>query len=237
VSPKRGAYPPEFRREAVRKLREGRDLHELARELGVTPGSLRVWLVRAEGGSHRPRLSRENVLAATESAHERFDRVISAVPVSALGAPMGFAAEAIDPWRVADAIAHVAHYKARVIHRLVGPDASTSAMDKKMDAYCAHDDWNDLKAADPVYNTMDAFTRRRHGVNHLVFERWRDAPPKDVLAWHRSVHRYAMTKLTGAPDDWFEDAGGKPRLTYSAVSAIAHHSDTHLKDIERALRD
>ena len=41
----KAAYPPEFRVEAVRLVREGgRKAAEVARELGVTPETLRQWL-------------------------------------------------------------------------------------------------------------------------------------------------------------------------------------------------
>ena len=42
-------YPPEFRREAVRLLREsGRPKSQIARELGITPWTLRLWEKQAE---------------------------------------------------------------------------------------------------------------------------------------------------------------------------------------------
>ncbi len=45
----RGVYPPEFRREAVRLLRSsGKTVPVLARELGVSPQSLRNWARQAE---------------------------------------------------------------------------------------------------------------------------------------------------------------------------------------------
>ena len=42
-------YPPEFRREAVRLIREsGRPKSQIARELGITPWTLRLWEKQAE---------------------------------------------------------------------------------------------------------------------------------------------------------------------------------------------
>ena len=45
----RPPYPPEFRREAVRLVREsGRPKSQIARELGVTGETLRQWVLQAE---------------------------------------------------------------------------------------------------------------------------------------------------------------------------------------------
>lgn len=45
----RPPYPPEFRREAVRLVREsGRPKSQIARELGVTSETLRLWARQAE---------------------------------------------------------------------------------------------------------------------------------------------------------------------------------------------
>ncbi len=45
----RSPYPPEFRREAVRLVREsGRPKSQIARELGVTSETLRLWVRQAE---------------------------------------------------------------------------------------------------------------------------------------------------------------------------------------------
>ena len=45
----RPAYPPEFRAEAVRLVREGgRNSEQLARDLGCTAQSIRTWVQRAD---------------------------------------------------------------------------------------------------------------------------------------------------------------------------------------------
>ena len=50
------AYPPEFRTEAVRLVREGRrSVNEVASSLGVSPESLRNWLKQADLDAGRRR--------------------------------------------------------------------------------------------------------------------------------------------------------------------------------------
>jgi hypothetical protein len=205
-------------------MRAGRDLAELARELGVPKGTLRVWQTIATGGTHGLDRTREGVIALTRGAYERLDGVIGRAD---LDTPMLFASESIDPWRVKDAVAHATHYKARVLHRLGGG----------FDEYFDPDAWDELEARDRVLRSMDAFTRRRHGPNHLVYVRWRDESPKDVLAWHRRVHKSVLAALESAPETWFStgERKGFPRLSRSGVGELSAHLDTHLRDIKRAL--
>lgn len=241
MSPKRGAYPLEFRRAAVRMLREGRELGELARELGVTTTTLRVWLYVAEGGTHGLDRSRDAVIAGTVHAYERLDGFLRRLPRPALDASMRFSPEAIDRWRVKDAVAHVAHYKARVADRLTrGQPAGgrLSAAERALRKYWDPDSWEELEASDRVLPRLDATTRRRHGGNHLVYVRWCDRGADEIVSWHRMVHRRVVSVLEHGPEIWFVPAGvraSRGGLSNEAVGNLSVHSDQHLRDIRRTL--
>ena len=72
----RPPYPPEFRREAVRLVREsGRPKKQIARELGVTSETLRLWVRQAEiDGGEREGLTGEERLRLREL--ERENRIL-----------------------------------------------------------------------------------------------------------------------------------------------------------------
>lgn len=242
MSPKRGAHPRDFREAAVSMLQEGRKPRELAGELGVTPGTLRVWLLRAEGRSHLPDRTRELVVGLTVQAYERLDNFLRRLRKSALDTAMPFSSEAIDPWTVKDAVAHVTHYKARVAERLIksGPpvERRMTATERALQEYWDPEWWAELEASDRVLRTLDVRTRRRHGGNHLVYVRWRDRTADEVLSWHRMVHKYVVSILEGGPETWFlpsRHRASRGNISYGAVSNISTHSDQHLRDIRRAL--
>lgn len=155
---------------------------------------------------------------------------------------MPFSSEAIDPWLVKDAVAHVAHYKARVAQRLIkrrSPvEGRESTAERTFLEYWDPESWAELEASDKPFRTFDAKTRRRHGMNHLVYLRWRDQTAAEVLTWHRSVQKYVVKTLENGPDIWFLPEGqraSRESLSYEAVGNLSAHSDQHLRDIRRAL--
>ena len=70
-----------------------------------------------------------------------------------------------------------------------------------------------------------------NALNHLVYERWRDRPAADVVAWHRAVQEDALRALQEAPEAWF---AGRERSPYWPFDLDGHSAEHRLRDIERA---
>ena len=70
------------------------------------------------------------------------------------------------------------------------------------------------------------------GINQLVYERWRDRPPAEVVEWHRLTHEDAVRALNETPVEWF----GRRERAPSWPSDFDGHSAAHrVKDIEAAI--
>ena len=112
--------------------------------------------------------------------------------------------ETKDPWTVKDAVAHITHWKA---------DVARSARGKRR------------PLEERGLETNDA--------NHLVYLRWHDRPPQEVLAWHRQVHEDVLAAMRAAPDEWFSGRERRLEWPYDLDGHSAYH---RVKDIERTLR-
>jgi hypothetical protein len=71
------------------------------------------------------------------------------------------------------------------------------------------------------------------GLNHLIYMRWRGRSPKEVLAWHRQVHKDLVEALSLAPAGWFSRLSRGPDWPFDLDG---HSSEHRLRDIQRALR-
>ncbi len=111
--------------------------------------------------------------------------------------------ETKDPWTVKDALAHITHWKANMTRSIRGQ--RRPAEERGFGA---------------------------NEVNHLVFERWRDRSPQEVLDWHRQVQEDALSALREAPDTYFS---GKERSPEWPGDLDGHSAYHRIKDIERAL--
>ena len=111
--------------------------------------------------------------------------------------------ESKDPWTVKDALAHITHWKA---------DVARSVRRQRI----------------PVEERGLNITQG----NHLVYLRWHDRTPDEVLAWHRQVHQDVLAALNEAPEKWFS---GRERKSDWPGDLVGHSSYHRLKDIEQAL--
>ncbi|MBN2258762.1 MAG: hypothetical protein JW704_13250, partial [Anaerolineaceae bacterium] len=68
--------------------------------------------------------------------------------------------------------------------------------------------------------------------NRLVYQRWHDRTPKEVLTWHRQVQEDVITALRGAPEAWFNGKENVPEWPFDIDGHSACHRE---KDIEQAL--
>jgi hypothetical protein len=111
--------------------------------------------------------------------------------------------ETKDPWTVKDVLAHITHWKANVARSARGEHIPPE--------------------------------ERGLGVtegNRLIYMRWRDRSPEDVLAWHRQVQQDLLAALREAPDEWFSGKDRRPEWPGDLDGHSAYH---RVKDIERAL--
>jgi hypothetical protein len=111
--------------------------------------------------------------------------------------------EAKELWTVKDALAHITHWKA---------DAARSVRGQRR------------PSEERGLETNEA--------NHLIYLRWRDRSPQEVLAWHRQVQEDVLAALRTAPDKWFSGKERRPEWPFDLDGHSTYH---RAKDIERAL--
>ena len=68
--------------------------------------------------------------------------------------------------------------------------------------------------------------------NRVVYLRWKRRSPKEVLAWHRQVHRDLIKALRLAPAKWFTRRSLGKDWPFDLDGHSAYH---RVKDLERAL--
>jgi hypothetical protein len=112
--------------------------------------------------------------------------------------------ESKDPWTVKDALAHITHWKANV--------ARSARRERR-------------PTEERGLNTTQG--------NHLVYLRWHDRPPQEVLAWHRQVQQDVLVTLQQAPEKWFT---GREHASDWPGDLVGHSAEHRVKDIEWVLK-
>ncbi|HEY3311826.1 MAG TPA: DinB family protein [Anaerolineales bacterium] len=113
--------------------------------------------------------------------------------------------ETKDPWTVKDTLAHITHWKADTLRKI-----------KKQP----------VPVEEKGLNWTDG--------NHLIYERWRDRSPQEVLVWHRQVQDDLLAALQDAPEEWFS---GRERRLEWPFDLDGHSSYHRVNDIEQALKN
>jgi hypothetical protein len=146
--------------------------------------------------------TREEVIERTTDEYQCLDRILASLRDEHWELPLR-RSESDDPWTVKDAIAHITYWKA---------DAARFAR-------------GELRPPD-----VRRLPTKIH--NRVVYERWRDRSPDDVLAWHREVHEDVLAALKAAPEAWFSGRDRKREWPYD----LQGHSASHrVREIERTL--
>lgn len=148
------------------------------------------------------RHNREEVIERTIREFELLDRLVTGLTDEDWERLLP-RPETKEPWTVKDALAHITHWKADVIRSIRGQSRPPE--------------------------------ERGLGINdgnHLVYLRWRDQSPQEVLAWHRQVQEEVLAALREAPEKWFSGRERRPDWPYDLDG---HSSDHRVKDIERSL--
>ncbi len=147
---------------------------------------------------------REEVIDRTIQEFELLDHLVASLSDEDWERPL-IRPEGKDSWTVKDALAHITHWKAGV-----------------------------ARSARGQHLPPEERGLRINDSNHLVYLRWRDRSPQDVLAWHRQVQEDVLAALREAPEKWFS---GRER-SQEWPGDLDHHSAYHrIKDIERVLTD
>jgi len=112
--------------------------------------------------------------------------------------------EGKDPWTIKDAVAHITHFKADVIRSI-----------------------HRIPKPTEVRGLVES------AENHIIYLRWRDRSPQEVLAWHRQVQKEVLVGLQEAPEEWFS---GRERRAEWPFDLDGHSAYHRIQDIEEALK-
>ncbi len=150
------------------------------------------------------RHNRDEVIERTIQEFELLDQLVNSLSDEEWEKPL-LRPESKDPWTVKDGLAHIIFWKA---------DLARSARKQRRPPEERGLEYNEY--------------------NHLIYMRYREITPQELLEWHRQVQRDVLAALQAAPEAWFNGKERKPDWPYDLEGHSTYH---RVKDIERALQD
>jgi hypothetical protein len=112
--------------------------------------------------------------------------------------------KAKDPWTVKDALAHIVYWKEHSARVFRG------------------------EKRPPEMRGLEV-----NQINALIYRRWRNRRPADVVRWQQQVQADVIRTLRDRPDDWF---GRRERSPDWPGDFVGHSAWHRVRDIEAALR-
>ncbi len=111
--------------------------------------------------------------------------------------------ESKDPWTVKDALAHIIYWRADV-----------------------------ARSARGQHQPVEMRGLQNTAGNHVIYMRWHDRSPREILSWHRQMQEDLLTALKEAPEEWFSKKDRKQDWPSDLDGHSAYH---RINDIEKAL--
>ena len=147
------------------------------------------------------RHTRAGVIAGTRKEFRELDRLVATLQ-PADWRRLVPRPEGRDPWTVKDSLAHILYWKEHTARVIRGEKRPAEFRGLETNA-----------------------------INRLIYERWRQRRPADVLTWHRRVQVDVLRTLTATPAAWF----GRKEHGPDWPGDFTTHSAWHrLRDIEAA---
>jgi hypothetical protein len=149
------------------------------------------------------RHNRDEVIQRTIQEYEELDKLVEGLTEEEWEMLVP-RSETKDPWTVKDALAHITHWKA---------DTARSARGQRR------------PPEERGLSTTEG--------NNLVYLRWRERSPQEVLRWHREVQEEVLNTLREAPEEYFS---GRERFAEWPEDLVGHSASHRRRDIERAVK-
>jgi len=139
------------------------------------------------------RHTRSELIQRAIHEYELLDRLVAGLAPEQWARPVP-RPETKDPWTVKDALAHITHWKTKVIRLALGKPRPPE---------------------ERGLNETDS--------NHLIYLRWHGRTPQEVLAWHRQVQEELLAALHAAPEAWFSARERNPQWPFDLDGHSAAH--------------
>lgn len=149
------------------------------------------------------RHTRDEVIQRTLQEFALLDELVSHLTSEEWSRPVP-RPETRDPWTVKDSLAHITHWKADIARR--ARKLPRPKEERGLDV---------------------------NEGNYLIYLRWRDRSPQEVLAWHRQVQQDVLAALRDAPEAWFSGREHSPQWPYDLHGHSSYH---RVKDIQAAVK-